>query len=162
MTVVVRAATGEDRDAVVAVFLACWRESYSGILPEPVVAAMTDERATTLWTRVLAATGRVLVAERDGTVLGVTRFDSEEGVVHSLYVAPAEQGLGVGTRLLDTAFETMRSHGAASASLWVFAANGPSLAFYRSRGWLPDGRTRTQEEFGQPELRLSRRAEGAS
>ena len=177
MAVELRAATRDDRDAIVAVFLACWRQSYAGILPEAAITAMTDERAAALWSRVLAApAGTVLVAERAGTVLGVTRFaratgglagDADagdrvgEGVVHSLYVSPDAQGLGVGSRLLDAAFESLRADGARSVALWVFAANAPSIAFYEARGWRPDGQTRTQDEFGEPELRLRREIEGA-
>ena len=164
MAIVLRAATRNDRDAIVAVFLSCWRQSYAGILPESAITAMTDERASALWSRVLAdPAGTVLVAERDGTVLGVTRFagGTADAVVHSLYVSPDAQGLGVGTRLLDAAFESLRADGARSVALWVFAANAPSIAFYDTRGWRSDGQTRTQAEFGEPELRLRRAVEGA-
>lgn len=165
MSVTLRPATADDRDAIVAVFLACWRESYVGVLPDAAIAAMTDERAEALWSRALASMeGVVLVAVHDGVVQGITRFASGgagDGAVHSLYVSPAARGLGLGTRLLDTAYETLRAGGAASVALWVFAANAPSIAFYRGRGWLPDGGSRTQEEFGEPELRL-RRGEAAA
>lgn len=167
MQTTLRAATSDDLDAIVAVFLACWRESYVGILPPAAIEAMDDDRAHALWRRVLASThGRVLVAESDGRVLGVTRFAAEDtnggsaGAVHSLYVSPEARGLGLGSLLLDAAYERLRADGAASVALWVFAANEPSIRFYRGRGWMPDGATRTQEEFGEPELRL-RRGEGA-
>ncbi len=158
-----RAARVEDRDGIVAVFVACWRESYAGILPPTAIAAMTDERARDLWERVLASPhGTVLVAEHGGRLLGVTRFAMEAGggAVHSLYVSPEARGLGLGSLLLGTAADTLRAGGADSVVLWVFAANAPSIQFYRGRGWLPDGATRTQEEFGEPELRL-RRGDGA-
>ncbi|WP_448808860.1 N-acetyltransferase family protein [Agromyces bauzanensis] len=164
MSVTLRPATSDDRDAIVAVFLACWRESYVGVLPAAAIEAMTDARAQALWDRVLASPmGTVLVAESDGTLQGVTRFaadsEGEGGAVHSLYVSPNARGLGLGTRLLDTAYETLRAGGARSVALWVFQANAPSIAFYRGRGWLPDGGVRTQDEFGEPELRLRRGGE---
>lgn len=153
-----RVATSDDRDAIVAVFLACWRESYVGVLPSAAIDAMTNERAQDLWRRVLASSvGTVLVAEHGGVVQGVTRFAPEHGrggAVHSLYVSPMARGLGLGTRLLDAAYDALRAGGAESVALWVFAANAPSIAFYRGRGWLPDGGTRVQVEFGEPELRL--------
>jgi len=43
---------------------------------------------------------------------------------------------------------------ATSASLWVFADNAPSIGFYGACGWLPDGVTRIQDEFGEPEIQL--------
>lgn len=161
MSAQLRTATGDDRAAIVGVFLACWRESYVGILPTTAIEAMTEKRAQALWRRVLQSTdGTVLIAEHDGAVKGVTRFAAESdgsgGAVHSLYVSPYVRGLGLGTQLLDAAYETLRDGGAESVALWVFAANAPSIAFYRGRGWLPDGGVRTQDEFGEPELRLRR------
>ena len=46
--------------------------------------------------------------------------------------------------------------GADAATLWVFAANAPSIGFYESRGWQADGATRTQSDFGEPEQRMRR------
>ncbi len=164
MSVKLRTATSDDRDAIVAVFLACWRESYVGVLPSAAIDAMTNERAHDLWTRVLAADdATVLVAEHAGVVQGVTRFAPDPGgggAVHSLYVSPMARGLGLGTLLLDAAYDALRAGGTESVALWVFAANASSIAFYRGRGWLPDGGTRTQVEFGEPELRLRRDAGG--
>lgn len=159
MAVQLRPATLDDRDAIVEVFLACWRLSYRGVLPQTAIDEMTDERAGALWTRVLASpTGTVLVAERDRTVLGITRFETagDTGAVHSLYVSPDARGLGLGSLLLTTADERLRDAGAQATTLWVFAANAPSIAFYGARGWSADGQTRTQDEFGVPELRLRR------
>lgn len=157
MNIVLREASLDDLDQVVEVFLACWRGSYAAVLPEALVASMSDEQADALWRRVLASTtGTTVVAVADGRILGLTRFDTSgpQGAVHSLYVSPEAQGLGLGTRLLDYANAAFLAAGQTSAELWVFAANAPSVAFYGSRGWLPDGTTRVEEQFGEPELRL--------
>ncbi|MEX1077971.1 MAG: GNAT family N-acetyltransferase [Homoserinimonas sp.] len=167
MTVELRNASIADLDGIVRVFLACWRESYRGVLPVPAIEAMSDERARALWQRVLGSEiGEVLVAERTGTgteLLGLTRFaaSGDRGDVHSLYVSPEAQGLGVGRRLLGAARDRLVSLGATDARLWVFANNAASLGFYRAQGWLPDGGERTQEEFGERELRLATRLDGA-
>lgn len=159
MNVEVRPATPDDLSGVLGVFLGCWRESYRGILPASAIDAMTDERAEALWRRVLAdPVGEVLVAEADGEVVGLTRYavSDGEGAVHSLYVSPRTHGGGVGTALLSTAAEALREAGADAATLWVFAANAPSIGFYESRGWQADGATRTQPDFGEPEQRMRR------
>jgi ribosomal protein S18 acetylase RimI-like enzyme len=159
VTVALRRATADDLPQVTGVFLACWRGSYAAVLPERLVTTMTDERAATMWARALTApTGATVVAAEDGNLLGVTRYDASgtEGAVHSLYISPAAQGLGIGSRLLDHAVADFAARGVASATLWVFAGNGPAIAFYRSRGWLPDGGTRVEPEFGEAELRLRR------
>lgn len=164
MSLQVRPATPDDLSGVLEVFLACWRESYRGVLTDTAIDAMTDERAAALWQRVLAdAVGVVLVAERDGAIVGITRYaatsdgdDRVDGAVHSLYVSPRAHGGGIGGALLARATAGLHEAGAEAATLWVFAANAPSIGFYEAKGWHPDGATRTQSEFGEPEQRMRR------
>lgn len=159
MIVSLRPATRDDVDQVVAVFLGCWRVSYPGHLPGRLVAVMTDEVAVALWRRTLADAHRaVVVAERDGEVCGLVGYgvDGAAGWVHSLYVAPAEQGRGTGVALLAHAVQAFTRAGADDAYLWVFADNAPSLAFYERQGWRADGEARVEAQFGEPELRMAR------
>ncbi|MGO1489121.1 MAG: GNAT family N-acetyltransferase [Arachnia sp.] len=158
MTVHIRTATIDDQDAIVEVFLECWRQSYAGLLPQFAIDAMTDRRAASLWTDLLMeGPGTVCVAEDGHKVMGVTRFEILDGIgiVQSLYVYPHAQGRGMGALLLKEARTSMGAGGAHILQLWVFADNAPSIGFYRRLGWLPDGHSRTQEEFGVPELRLT-------
>ncbi|WP_282845675.1 GNAT family N-acetyltransferase [Microbacterium oxydans] len=166
MSLQVRPATPDDLSGVLGVFLACWRESYRGVLSAAAIDAMTDERAEALWRRVLAdPRGVVLLAEREGEIVGITRYaattgattgddDRVDGAVHSLYVSPRAHGGGIGGALLARASDELRAAGAEAATLWVFAANAPSIGFYESKGWHADGATRTQPEFGEPEQRM--------
>lgn len=157
-----RPATAADLDAIVALFLRCWRLSYAGVLPEAVLARMGDEDATALWSRVLrdAPAGDVVLAVDEAeTPLGVTRFGVTEaglGHVASLYVSPETQGMGIGKLLLSFAEEELARRGAARATLWVFSDNAPSLGFYNARGWGDEGSTRVQDEFGAQEMLLAK------
>ncbi|MBB5786239.1 GNAT family N-acetyltransferase [Jiangella mangrovi] len=165
MTPSVRAATAADLDDVVRVFLACWRTSYAETLPARLVASMTDERARALWRRAAesARPGELLVAVDDGVTVGVTRSaatGSGEGAVHSLYVHPDAQGRGAGARLLAEAVRRLGERGVRVARLWVFRDNTPSRRFYASQGWAADGAERVQDEFGEPELQLTRPVPG--
>ena len=162
--VVVRTAGPDDLDAVVAVFLGCWRSSYAGTLPPSLVASMSDDAARSLWSRALTTPGRrVSVAELDGQVCGVVGFEAEgeDGWVHSLYVAPSAQGSGLGSRLLAYATAELATAGCRRGLLWVFTGNAPSVAFYARHGWTPDGSERVEEAFGENEIRLSRPLAGA-
>lgn len=155
MNVLLRPATIADHAGIVEVFLDCWRVSYRGLLPDAVIDAMTPERASALWQRVLTSgAGTTAVATDNDRVVGVTRWSDAD--VYSLYVSPAAHGGGVGTKLLAHAAGSIADVGHARAHLWVFADNAPSVAFYASRGWTATGEDRVQDEFGCRELRLQK------
>jgi GNAT superfamily N-acetyltransferase len=162
MIVRLREASPADLPGIVEVFLSCWRDSYSSVLPQSVITGMTNDRAEALWTAALdGSRGERVMLVADDAVgpLGVVRFRSarETGAVESLYVSPSAQRGGLGARLLAAATAAMYEQGARVGALWVFAANRSALAFYRRHGWSPDGATRTQPEFGEPEVRLAHR-----
>ena len=46
--------------------------------------------------------------------------------------------------------------GERASSVWVLAGNERALAFYAREGWVADGRERTHEGSGLPEVRLLR------
>lgn len=157
-----RGVTG-DAAAVGAVFLACWQRSYATLLPGPVRARYDKTSAVALWQRILtAAPDGVLVAYvPEQGVRGVARFgadpdDERCGHVFSLYVHPDAQGLGLGRMLLHAAAEELRAAGYGTATLWVFTGNHDARAFYAAQGWRPDGGTRVEEAYGEPEIRLRR------
>jgi len=160
----IRTAAGADIEAVAALFLRCWRGSYAGVLPARVMAVFDEASARDLWHQALGipAAGMLgFVAVAAERVVGIIRLgsDAEEpaaGHVLSLYIDPSMQGQGVGGRLLREADAWFRIAGMPEATLWVFAANAPALRFYASHGWHPDGGTRVEARFGEPEIRLRR------
>ncbi len=163
--VTLRRAAPDDLDAVAALFLACWRQSYRGVLPDRLVELFDPVSARDLWRRSMASatTDReVIVAERaDGTIVGVVTVGEDPdspgtGHVFSLYVGPEAQERGIGTRLLSAAVDRLASRGFTRASLWVFEANGRARAFYERMGWRADGTSRVEPEFAEPESRLTR------
>jgi ribosomal protein S18 acetylase RimI-like enzyme len=72
-------------------------------------------------------------------IVGVVGLNPD-GVIWMLYVLPGCQGYGVGSALYDTAINTLKRAGQRKALLEVMAANENAVAFYRSRGWVPEGR----------------------
>jgi ribosomal protein S18 acetylase RimI-like enzyme len=165
--VTVRPGVAADADAAAAVFLACWHRSYAELLPPEVRAVYDEPSATAMWRRIFAsAPDGVLVADvPDRGVCGVTRFGPDPdgptvGHVFSLYVHPDAQCLGLGRALLGAAARRLRESGFRAATLWVFAGNAAARAFYRAQGWLPDGGTRVEEAYREPQVRLRRNLAG--
>jgi len=162
-----RVAGPDDVGQLAAVFLDCWRISYARVMPAPLVATMTPEKARSIWADAMRRPGQTILAatgeEPPHAVLGFVGFrlvENGAGYVSSLYVSPNVQGGGVGRILLAEAERELSALGARTARLWVFEENAPSRAFYVRQGWEPDGRRETLPEWGQPQLRMTKTLAG--
>ena len=87
------------------------------------------------------------VAEEDGEVLGwiavssVSRRPVYRGVVeHSVYVATAARGLGVGRLLLDALLGSAAAHGIWTIQTSIFEENAASAALHEAVGFRRVGR----------------------
>jgi len=93
-------------------------------------AIHTDDQVRAWMRDVVLPNTEVWVAVEGLAPIG---FVSIEGAaLHHLYVSPADQGRGIGSRLLDRAKE--RSPG--RLGLYVFQRNAAARAFYRARGFV--------------------------
>lgn len=77
------------------------------------------------------------VAVEDGRDVGycVSTARDGEGELATMHVIEGLRGRGVGRALASRHLAWMRERGCASASVTALAANGPTLAFYRSLGF---------------------------
>jgi GNAT superfamily N-acetyltransferase len=73
-------------------------------------------------------TCRVWGAFDDAAMIGMIAFRKDW--IDQLYVAPAAQGRGVGTDLLQVAQDSSDR-----LQLWTFRRNGPARRFYEARGF---------------------------
>lgn len=149
-----RAARG-DAAAIGRVYVETWQSTYAGLLPDAMLAGMSDVRQSAWWSRALAdprESRGVFVA--DDEEMGVVGFgscgpvrDPPEGLsgtekrvgeVYTLYVEPDFQNQGLGRRLLDALFRQLRAEGCDTAVLWMLADN-PTRFFYEGLGGMPVG-----------------------
>ena len=87
----------------------------------------------------------VLVAERDGEVLGYTYAGVEEhdympfrgpaGVLHDIVVDPAHRGRGVGRMLLDATLAALKARGAPRVVLSTAERNEPAQRLFARAGF---------------------------
>jgi ribosomal protein S18 acetylase RimI-like enzyme len=143
----VRPARPADAGEIAAVHVATWQHAYAGLLPDDFLAELDVNQRAGRW-RMRISEARndifVLVFEQLGRVRGFvsggpSRDGDAGGEVYAIYVDPASQGQGAGTRLLAAADRRLAEARFTEASLWVLADNHPSRRFYESRGWRPDG-----------------------
>ncbi|AYF75167.1 GNAT family N-acetyltransferase [Nocardia yunnanensis] len=142
--------------------IACWRESYAGLVPQHVLDAFDLDRRAQAWERIrVEYPGRIVVAVHDdGTVIGFAssgppRDESPvaERELSALYVRAAYYGTGVAQELMARVLSPD-----ADTALWVFEENPRAQAFYRKYGFELDGERRAEAFTPAIQVRMVRRA----
>lgn len=129
-----RRACAEDSEAIAAIWLAGWRESHLGHVPESLVAARTPASFRSRAAQRLDDTTVAVVA---GAIAGFVMVVGAE--VEQVYVDSAHRGTGVAARLLDEAERLVAAAGHRRAWLAVVANNTRARRFYERRGWTDEG-----------------------
>ena len=96
----IRPATPDDLDVLAQVRATAWREAYTGLLPEPVIAAQWERipRAIELWQRALDAGETVWLGLLDGEIVGCGALHvlwADLGEVRTVAAHPKMRGMGV-------------------------------------------------------------------
>jgi len=146
----IRRATRSDATEIGRVYVETWQSTYAGILPDTMLAQMSDVRQSAWWARALGEPDEargIFVA--DDSDMGVVGFGScgpvrdlpdgldgterRVGEVYTLYVEADFQNQGLGRRLLDAMFRQLRADGCDAVVLWMLA-NNPTRFFYEAMG----------------------------
>jgi ribosomal protein S18 acetylase RimI-like enzyme len=148
----VRAATHEDVAAVARVHVRSWQVAYRGLLPDEYLDALRAEDRAARYT-FGAADPSTIVATDGGVIrgfatIGAARDADGAGELFALYVDPEAWGLGIGRRLIAEARAMLAARAFTEAVLWVLAGNDRAERFYRSDGWLADGRQKKADCWG--------------
>lgn len=153
-----RAAVPDDSEALAALHVTAWCESYRGLLPDAALDTMSAADRTVQWLRALERRSdlRVLVAETAEGAVGFAsggprRGDelSAEVEVYALYVLRQWQRQGIGARLLGGMARLLAAPAPCRLGLWVLRDNAPARAFYARQGGRADTE-RTTQNHGAP------------
>ena len=159
-----RRGAPDDADQIAGISVRAWIHAYESFLDPRVLAERTMASQAERWREWLAdEVTQTHVAEVGGRIAGYATVgasrdgdaDDTVGQLSALYVDPAAQGAGLGTRLLADAVARLRASGFNVATLWVFEENGLGRAFYERHGWRtdPGGVGRENAEWHGPALR---------
>jgi GNAT superfamily N-acetyltransferase len=154
-----RLATTADLDELAGCQTACWRETFSAVVPrEQLYEPRFEQARRQEWVDRLAAGRTVWLAVLDGKIVGFAcggpSRDAEPATpleLYTLYLRNFLHGDGTADRLLAAAI------GDAAASLWVWEGNARARAYYARRGFVPDG-ARSEWPGGAAMVRLIRDA----
>lgn len=141
----VRPARADEASAIARVHDACWRATYTGMLPDSVIAGSTLADRESLWLRLLSLPDErrcaYVAARPGGEIVGCAWGGSEEsgdpvyrGELLGIYLPQAYQGRGLGRRLVAAVAATLRRQGYASLLLWALSENHRARRFYEALG----------------------------
>ena len=150
MTITIRRARKTDATAIGRVHVETWQSTYAGLLPDALLARMSDVRQSAWWSRAIAdpreSRGIFVADDEDMGVVGfgscgpardtpegLDGTESRVGEVYTLYVESDFQNQGLGRRLLDAMFRQLHADGFDTAVLWMLAEN-PTRFFYEGLG----------------------------
>lgn len=135
----IRQAHVADAEAIAAIHVTTWKNTYYDLLYEKDLSNMTYDNRKTLWETVLGMKKKdqcTFVILDDEKVVGFVsggpertkrfRFDAE---IYTIYVLPAYQKTGLGTRLLHVFAEKMKALDCSSLLVWILKKN-PASRFY--------------------------------
>lgn len=125
------ALPGADAETIARLKIACWREAYPGILPQPILDGLDLSRATAEW-RAALEEGIAWIAAEAGMPVGFGHMRGAE--VTTLYVRAADHGRGVGREILQHLFDEIGCLGHRTAHLWVLEENPKARRFYERMG----------------------------
>lgn len=136
----VRTATDDDVDAIRQVAERTWETDYPDILTRETAAEGVEEwyAPEQLADELHSEQTELLVAERDGTVVGFAHGswnDDREGYILRMYVHPEHRRENVGRELLEQTCAELDEQGAEQINAMVLAENTPGRTFYERFGF---------------------------
>ena len=124
------------------VHLESWRATYPGIIPQEYIDSLDVEVFTEQWADHLSKPSKTLIyVAEDGQRIcgfasgGPARADMEglPSELYAIYLTPASQSKGIGSRLFWTVADGLLRDGFAGMYVWVLDEN-PSKGFYQKMG----------------------------
>ena len=133
-----------------AIHAESWQDSHRAVCSEEFLAQHTPQRQKACLEAAIAGGARLYMLT-DGKPVGIVTVRGS--CIENLYVLPAEQNKGYGSRLLE--FAIGQCSGA--PTLWVLNTNRGARRLYERRGFRPTGQiVRRGEDVHEQEFRLDR------
>lgn len=146
MSLVLRAGRDADAADFIALISACWAE-YPGCVMD-VDGEVPELRA--LASYYAGQGGALWVADDGGRVVGmVATMPLDQGAweICKMYAYPEQRGSGLAGRLIDTAEDFARGHGAKAMKLWTDTRFDRAHRFYENRSYVRVGAIRALHDL---------------
>jgi ribosomal protein S18 acetylase RimI-like enzyme len=144
----IRRAGPDDAAALAHVHETTWRETYTGLMSEQMLDALTADARTEAWRRILSGASGYLattyVADRGGTLAAFGSCGEQrdpgfasagyKGEFAAVYVLATDQRRGLGTKLMAAMMDDLTTRRLTGYTLWVPRQNIPARSLYEQLG----------------------------
>jgi ribosomal protein S18 acetylase RimI-like enzyme len=145
----IRVAGLDDAPALGSMHVASWRETYTSLLPDKMLSALSVEGRSAAWAKIMQEPANerstvVYLAEHNGTIVGFgsccaqrtqsLKDQGYDGEFGAIYVLRAFQRQRIGASLLTEMSLDLLGRGFSAAALWVLRDNPAARRFYEHHG----------------------------
>ena len=151
--IVIRLARPSDARNMAEVGMRSWEVAYKGIMPEEYIREKNATRPAQFAQNITDENTYAYVAQYNGKTVGIMRIappvddDVCENTyeIHYIYLHPDYFRMGIGTEMMEFAYDIARGLGKAIMVVWVLAENVDSIRFYEKCGFVADGKSQMTE-----------------
>ena len=138
-----RRPTFDEAETFAALHVQCWREAYSGYVPDELVCDVNFEARLPMWQNSLADGGRIVYGAYDaGQAVGFLIAGKDDsgnvsdavGHLSAIYVAKSHLRKGIGRSLISLASKDWMKIGGKTLWLGVLSENKNAITFYERLG----------------------------
>lgn len=141
LTIDIRPADLADATAISETHALAWNYTYSGIIPHKSLREMISRRDERWWRRAINRGTSVMILDMGGVIPGYVTFGlnraralPQDGEIYEIYLRPEYQGVGLGTRLFDSARKRLNTLRCKGLVVWALEENESALRFYEAQG----------------------------
>ena len=152
----IRGARPDDTAEIARIHVEAWRDAYAALLPAEYLARLNPKIEAARWNRA-SRVESTLVADAEGEVVGYAivgparrRREPPCGEVYALYVETDWREQGVGSGLIEAAFDAFRRRGLTEAVIWCLEGNFAGRGFYERCGGRRLSESRLEDVAGMP------------
>lgn len=145
----IRTASPDDAQALAAMHVASWRETYTGLLPDKMLSSLSIDSRAAAWIKIMREPTTDLstvihLAEHAGAIVGFGSCGAQrtenlqtkgyDGEVSGIYVLREFQKRMIGLRLFRAMSSSLQQRRFRAAALWVLRENLSARRFYERLG----------------------------
>lgn len=139
--VLIRKVKYEDIEQIVDININDWKKVYKGIIDDVILDNLNRDEKIERWKKHYDL-GNVIVAEKEGKVLGYCRYDDNavyentdiDSEIKAIYVDYDKSKNGVGRKLVEYVINDLRNKNKNKMIIWCLEKNQNARKFYEKMG----------------------------